>query len=387
MPQTSDPQPRILRYLEPAPSQESERLLSRRVARTSDWDSENLPRRMDDRDAAYLSEISGNVYLWASDEELEAMRRQDPRIVAAELDLPFDAFAPQPDPADMEGYSTWGLDSMKVHQVPETGRGVRVGVIDTGMDFNHPDLQNKAFAWANFASATASAQDGNSHGTAVAGLIAGGVATEGRYSVAPNVSLAIAKISFGGSIQSLQKIDDAIRWAAGRECRVINLSFGRDISRASSAWNYRQLALQLLHDDVLLVASAGNGSDRRANCFASVEQPADAEAVLAVGAILPDGQVTNDSARGQNPNGGEINLVAPGSRCKTCRLTTLGGVNLYRAFNRTSAAAPYVSGLAALLIERSPAIKALQLWDQLLQRAAEIGLPRVDGGSGLAQAL
>ena len=159
------------------------------------------------------------------------------------------------------------------------------------------------------------------------------------------------------------------------------MSLGRPAAEGDDTGDYEQVGAFALQSGSLLVAAAGNDSDRRLDFVSPVSAPGNAPSVLAVGAIDEDRHIAPFSNGGLLPNGGEVNLCAPGVEV----LSAVTGGD-YRTSSGTSMAAPHVAGVAALLAEADPSLRGRALWDALEARAQDIGLQPSAGGKGLVQA-
>ncbi|WP_117211428.1 S8 family serine peptidase [Allorhizocola rhizosphaerae] len=159
-----------------------------------------------------------------------------------------------------------------------TGRGVRVAVIDTGVDYTHPDLAGRVVKGYDFANGDADPMDDHGHGTHVAGIIAGMAAAPGGVTgVAPEATIVAYKVLNDRGSGYTSDIVAAIEAAASGQADVINLSLGGPgdgsdpMSLAAKAASQR---------GVVVVAAAGNAGPYRD----SVSSPAVADSVIAVGA-------------------------------------------------------------------------------------------------------
>ncbi|NUQ37930.1 MAG: S8 family serine peptidase, partial [Caldilineales bacterium] len=109
------------------------------------------------------------------------------------------------------------------------GAGIKVGVLDTGCDLNHADVKDRVRSSADF-TGKGNAQDGNGHGTHVAGIIAGsGAASAGRYrGVAPAADLYIAKVLDDRGGGRMSGVISGLEWAVDQGVDIINMSLGSD---------------------------------------------------------------------------------------------------------------------------------------------------------------
>ena len=264
-----------------------------------------------------------------------------------------------------------------------TGRGVKVAVLDTGVDLAHPDLTVLPGNAVSFVASEPSAQDEHGHGTHCAGVVAGRAQPAGgrRYGVAPEVTLLVAKVLDRSGRGTDDQIIDAIDWATDQGAEVLSMSLGSARPAGSPpSVRYEVIARRLLEQGVLLVAAAGNES-LRPEVVAPVGNPAACASVLAVGAVDGRDRVARFSC-GDVDGLGAVDVVAPGVGVLSA--WPGGGT---RRLSGTSMATPHVAGLAALHAQASAGLSGRALWDRLLTSARPVpGLAPSDGGAGVAQA-
>ena len=282
-----------------------------------------------------------------------------------------------------EDQATWGLQAVKAVPNAYTGNGVRVAVLDSGFDFNHPDFLNHGIE-ARAASFLAGepVQDANGHGTHCAGTLCGPAIpqTLPRYGVAPGVELYAGKVldqNLDGDDAGLQA---GINWAVANGCRIVSMSLGAPVQRGEAySPVYEGAAQNALAAGTLLIAAAGNDS-WRPRSIAPVQSPADCPSIMSVGAVNSSYDIANFSDAGLNSNA-RVDLVAPGVNVySSWRLP-----DAYRRKNGTSMATPHVAGVAALYAEAENLV-GLQLWARLIQTAQYLPLSAEDAGAGLVQA-
>lgn len=207
---------------------------------------------------------------------------------------------------------------------------MRVAVIDTGVDSNHPDLQGAIEKRTNVTSEDFSTSNG--HGTGVAGVIAAQNNNAGVLGVAPDARVVAIKALNESGGGSLSHIVNAIDLAIRDKVDVINLSLGTTASSPllESAIN------RAVDSGIYVVCAAGNsgGPD-------SVNYPAKYDVTYAVGAVNQNLEVSAFSSKGW-----EVDVAAPGERI----LTTWKNRS-YARVSGTSFAAPYVSGVFLLLLQ------------------------------------
>ncbi|MFG1696887.1 S8 family serine peptidase [Nonomuraea sp. NPDC049309] len=244
-----------------------------------------------------------------------------------------------------------------------TGAGVKVAVLDTGVDAAHPDLAGRVAAQADF-TGSGDPTDHDGHGTHIASTIAGsGAASGGTYKgVAPGVSLLAGKVCVISCADSA--VLAGLQWAAEQGAKVVNLSLGGE---DTPELDPLESAVETLTEryGMLFVVSAGNSGRQR-----SVESPASADAALAVGAVTKSGDLAEFSSRGPRAYDSALKpeITAPGedivaARSKDAR----DGEGSYVSMSGTSMAAPHVAGAAAILAGQHPD------WSPAMLKAALMG--------------
>lgn len=248
------------------------------------------------------------------------------------------------------------------------GADIVVAVIDSGIDFEHPELKNKAVSRGrNFISGDDDATDDNGHGTHVAGIIA----------AATNNGQGIAGVAWDSRILPLKAVDeqgdgfyswliDAILWAADNGASVINMSLGGD----DPADALRDALKYAYERGVVCVASAGNDG-------VDVDYPAAYGAyVLAVAATD-----YNDACPDWSSPGAEVDVAAPGIQILSTVPTWYWGPGSlpYGYADGTSQAAPHVAGLAALLKGLRPWLTAKEIMQVIRFTADDVN---ADGHKG-----
>ncbi|EWM67651.1 secreted peptidase [Micromonospora sp. M42] len=182
-----------------------------------------------------------------------------------------------------------------------TGKGVRVAVLDTGVDLTHPDLAGKVAESRNFTEET-NPDDIVGHGTHVASTIAGsGAASGGKYrGVAPDATLLSGKVcEVYGCTESA--ILAGMQWAAAEQhATVVNMSLGGGDTPEVDPLEEAVGTLTEQHGTLFVIAAGNDGAD------GSVGSPASADAALAVGAVDRDDALADFSSRGPRAGDGAI---------------------------------------------------------------------------------
>jgi hypothetical protein len=294
-----------------------------------------------------------------------------PNLPMPPVDAPDDPLLPE----------QWDLQAVRAGEawdVTTGSRDVVVGVIDTGFDSTHPELQGALLAGYDVTTGAplTSRSDPRNHGTAVAGQIAArtgngaGLASLGR---ATSV-LPVKVLRDGQSVPKVADVSTGIRWAADHGADVINISLGA----CALAQVLADAVAYAQGKGVLVVASAGN-SFQKGN---PVQYPASLPGVLAVGALGRDGSHAPYSSTGDY-----VDLAAPGGRCDEALggLLVLSSGGGTRRGCGTSLSAPLVAAAAGLLLAHAPDATADQLARALTSSARDLGVPGRDNvyGAGL----
>ena len=276
------------------------------------------------------------------------------------------------------------------------GAGVKVAVLDSGIDLTHPDLEDKVTESRNFTT-EASVTDLNGHGTHVASTIVGsGAASGGRYKgVAPGAGLIVGKVLDKNGRGTTSAVISAMEWAAHSGADVVSMSLG---SGPGNGDDPAGLAVDNLTKETgaLFVIAAGNLGPTPN----TVSNPASAPSALAVAATDEKDATASFSSRGPLPNATlKPDISAPGVGIVAARAAgTSPGQTVdahYSALSGTSMATPHVAGAAALLAQQHPEWSPRRLKDTLMSTSKvvasatgfEQGAGRVDVARASAQTL
>lgn len=275
--------------------------------------------------------------------------------------------------------STWGLKAANVINSRFTGRGIRVAVLDTGMDLRHPDFRGRSITARSFVAGT-DAQDRHGHGTHCIGTSCGSRDVNGRrYGVASDAAIFAGKVLGDTGSGSTQGILAGIEWAISNGCHVISMSLGNTLATPSPA--YEAVGRRALQNGCLIVAAAGNHRQSAPNPPGVVGQPANSQSILAVGAIDSQLRLAPFSCTSGGVAGGNVDLAGPG----VAVYSSVPMSRRYAVFSGTSMATPHVAGITALYAEAYRA-RGAQLWQLLVSRARRLSISSQDVGTGLVQA-
>jgi len=229
----------------------------------------------------------------------------------------------------------WGLRRIGAPQVWEKlkRRRVRVGIIDTGIDFNHPDLTESIRGGINTIDGFPPQQfmDDYGHGTHIAGIIGATGRNARFFGINPYVDFYIVKAFDRRGKGNLSDIIEGLDWLFSNQVELINMSF----STMETNNTFRRAIQYLDGKGVVLVAAAGNDGGRN-----SVNYPGRFPEVIAVSATDKQDRIASFSSTGP-----EVNFCAPGVDIPSAWLN-----GQYKLKSGTSFAAPHISGIAADLL-------------------------------------
>lgn len=259
-----------------------------------------------------------------------------------------------------------------------TGQDIKVGIIDTGIDYTHTDLGGcfgtscKVAGGYDFVNSDNDPMDDNVHGTHVAATVAANGSMKG---VAPDATLYAYKVLDSGGSGWDSDVIAAIERSVEDGMDVINLSLGSGAgpdSPASIATN------EAMKAGVIVVAAAGNSGPG----YATVGAPGNAKDIITVGASDTQGNMAWFSSKGPVP-GYEYQkpeIIAPGVDI----VAAAPGQN-YASLSGTSMAAPHVAGIAALAKQFKPNYSSQQIKQLLLSQSKSLGANIYTQGVGLIQ--
>lgn len=266
-----------------------------------------------------------------------------------------------------------------------TGAGVRVAVLDTGVDQTHPDLAGQEVAEQNFTTSP-DAVDNYGHGTHVASILAGtGAKSGGKYrGIASGADILDGKVLDDYGYGTDSEIIAGMQWAAGQDADIISMSLG---GADTPEIDPIEQAVETLsaEQDVLFVIAAGNGPQGSQ----PVASPGSAPSALTVGAVDRDDSLASFSLTGPTVGDGAVkpDLTAPGVEI-VAALHSAGTIappveDGYTALSGTSMATPHVAGVAALIAQRHPDWTGQRLKAALAGSATPTpGLTAFEQGSG-----
>ncbi|WP_238403705.1 S8 family peptidase [Paenibacillus paridis] len=238
----------------------------------------------------------------------------------------------------------WGVNQIKAPQAwsTTTGHRIKVGVIDTGADFSHPDLRHSLSRGINLLNRSMLPHDDNGHGTHIAGTIAAANQLQGMIGVAPRALISPVKAFDHNGSAFVSDIILGIEWCIRNRMNVINMSFGMK-TRSKALLG---AVINAHNAGIIIVASSGNDGKRR-----TVDYPARYPQTIAVGATNKLRRVAPFSNRGAY-----IDVYAPGDKIVSAWLR-----GKYNEMSGTSMATSHVSGAIALLLAHKPGLTPTEI--------------------------
>jgi subtilisin family serine protease len=265
------------------------------------------------------------------------------------------------------------------------GTGVKVAVLDTGIDETHPDLAGKVVAARNFSTDTDTI-DHNGHGTHVASTVAGSGAASGgqRKGVAPGAQLINAKVLNAFGSGEFSAIIEGMEWSAEQGARIANMSLGTH-SPSDGNDPLVQAVDEISRATGILFAIA---ADNIGPGESTITSPGWADEALTVGAVDKGDTLAGFSSRG--PRLGDFGIkpdvTAPGVDIVAARAdgSTLGPIvdGNYMQLSGTSMASPHVAGAAAIVAQQHPTYTNRQIKNLLVSTAKPGDLSVYQQGGG-----
>ncbi len=299
---------------------------------------------------------------------------ETPSIAGSHFDLEIGraSFMTQSVPTEAPAGESWALQRLEVPQAWKlsSGFGVIVAVLDSGVSASHPALQSQVLQGWNFVNSTSDTSDDAGHGTFTAGIIAAQRSPDHAMAgIAPGAKILPVKILDSRGAGSTANFVAGINYAVDHGAKVINIS-------ASGVVNSQALADAVRYAEdhgAVVVASAGNHAN------GDMSYPAAYSSVVAVTASGPDDTVADFSSFGSF-----VDLAAPGVNVPSTWWEPAKG-DTYLTASGSSAAAAYVSGVAALIISARPDLSPAQVRQVLTETAVDIGPPGIDASSGFGR--
>ena len=283
---------------------------------------------------------------------------------------------PKPEPGEE---ISWGLLRINAESAWQTtkGYGIKVAILDTGIDLDHPDLRGNIKGSINIIKPGKSADDKNGHGTHVAGIISALDNDIGVIGTGPEISIYAVKVLDNKGSGKLSDIIEGLNWCINNNIQAINMSFGSPSENES----LYEAIFRVYQAGIIQIASAGNNG----GSGGTIEYPAKYTETIAVSAMDRGDQAASFSSFGP-----EIDLMAPGVDIRSTYKNAS-----YETMEGTSMSTPFVTGTVALILATSvPAFYDLDfdsVWDpdevrfKLKQTAENLYLHPHQQGAGLVR--
>lgn len=249
-----------------------------------------------------------------------------------------------------------------------TGKGIRIGLIDTGIDPKHPDLRGRVAQMKDFTQEGPA--DNHGHGTHVAGIIGGSGKT--YRGVAPDCFFYSAKVLREDGSGSMRDVMAGVEWATVQRVQLINLSLGGDIPSDGSDALSAMCIAAVSHGAIVCVAAGNNGPGA-----GTVGSPAAARAVITVGATSKADLLWDSSSRGPTSDRRlKPDICGPGVDIVSCRArgTSMGSPvdDFYTMASGTSMAAAHATGACALILQANPEFTPHQVKATLISKTKQL---------------
>ncbi|RFU69535.1 alkaline serine protease [Peribacillus saganii] len=279
----------------------------------------------------------------------------------------------------------WSHEKLNLkNQQPSSlsGKGVKIAIVDSGIDFTHPDLKIAGGKCVlditeDPEACSNSYMDDNGHGTHVAGIIGAQNNSIGVAGIAPNAMIYGVKALDYSGLGTTSTILAAMDWCIQNKMDIINLSLSLPVEDLAM----KAMIDQAYNQGILVVAAAGN-EGHKTDSDETVQYPAKFSNVIAVSALNKYNQVIDKSSIGA-----KVEFSAPGNAIVSTLPASIDRDG-YGALTGTSMAAPHVTAMAALYIEKYPNLTNKQIRQKMQQNALDLGVPSRDPlyGYGLVQA-
>jgi subtilisin len=283
-----------------------------------------------------INEYEAPIIAASLTQDQVAKLKRDPNIDRVEEDGKcYALYTVQDQPSPMAETVPWGVDRIKAPLAWDItkGKGIKVAVCDTGIDYTHPDLKPNYKGGISFVPTESDPKDFNRHGTHVSGTIGGAINDSGVIGVAPSAYLYAVKVLASNGSGDWSMLIAGIEWCISNGMHVLNMSLGAPEGAPSALEAMCNLAWSR---GLILVAAAGNSNPTLPN----PGFPARYNSVIAVSAIDSANTIAPFSCRGA-----KIELCAPGVNI----LSTVPGDG-YSNLSGTSMACPHVTGVVALAL-------------------------------------
>lgn len=314
-------------------------------------------RQLGVRPVRFLSEIGIVIGEYTSDQQSQVRLGKHPDVELVEPDLRITITEPFLNSSYSSPYVNipWGVQRVEAEKVwgRTRGKGIKIAVIDTGIDHEHPAIKPNYRGGVNILSPHSNPMDYNGHGTHVAGIIAGKASDMGIIGVAPKAQIYGVKAFNRKGSANLSDLLTAINWCIENQMNIINMSFGME--KVSESLRH---AIQVAHKKgIVMIAASGNqGLNGR------IDFPARFPETIAVTSVSIDNGISSFSNRGKG-----VDVAAPGERIPSAWLN-----QTKKEMSGTSMAVPHVAGVVALILAIDPTLNPEQIRYLLLRTSRKL---------------
>lgn len=277
----------------------------------------------------------------------------------------------------------WGIKRLGTLNTVLVGQDVKIAVLDSGIDKNHPLLKHAIVASYNCIDPGETTTDYWGHGTHVAGIICSKPHDGLKIGVAPACKIYVGKVLNNvGNFQDDSWIIDGINWALDNNCQLINLSLGRPPNKNGIDPNFEKIITKARRRGCLVVAGVGNDSIRvsRIPKFKPIYAPANCSYALAVSAI-DSKEALYPSANRSIADDQQIDFIAPGVSIFSTFPQYLN-IRGFAHITGTSMATAYITGLLALYIGKFPKYSINEILGKF-KNSTGISIRDIDRGHGV----
>ena len=280
----------------------------------------------------------------------------------------------------------WGVKMLQAPEIwdsSEKGKGIVVCILDTGIDRNHPDLKDNIIGGRNFTDEgnADNWEDGNGHGTHVAGTIAAVENDSGVVGMAPEASLLIGRVLGSNGSGAYNWITNGIKWATNwrgpnnEKVRIISMSLGGSYNDPKM----HKAILEAVAEGILVVCAAGNEGDANTDTF-EFGYPAMINECISVAACDENKQLANFSN-----NNLQVDVIGAG-----VKVISTYPKSQYATLSGTSMATPHISGALALIIKTGEkqfrrTLTESEIFALLTKCCCSLGLKKSSEGNGLPE--
>lgn len=269
----------------------------------------------------------------------------------------------------VKGYGQKLINLKPAWNVTSGVTGTIIAVVDSGLAFNHPEFAGRTAPGYDFVNDDADATDDNGHGTHVGGIIVAGLNGFGMVGVCPDCRIMPVKVLNQNNAGSWSTVVKGILYAVDNGARVINVSLGAAVSTHALE---SAIAYATEHN-VVVVAAAGNAASTDAF------YPAALPNVIGVSATN-----ASDELWAHSNYGDYVDVAAPGESIFSCYFTASDPAT-YAYMSGTSMAAPFVSGLAGLIVSVRPQLTVEQVTALITGNAKDLGAAGQDSEYGFGR--